>query len=522
MDEFIKRHASSVCGLLHGWDRLLLRGTLRALYSSDVMLSFLWAAKVLLKDFGAYVKATSLRVKEAACARAAAAGRPVVYLASSAVRKEQVAREIMERDRIQAGLIALLNCVEPCWAYRICGNRETKRLELRLEERKCLHVYRYQVHPVFGFMHTRLQTWFPFQIQVCLNGREWLARQMNAAGLAYERRENCFTRLADVSRAQELMAAQLRVAWPRLLNDLARESHPLRAQIFKAYPQNYYWTVRESEYATDVMFKTPAALARLYPPLVHYGITALSSGDVMRFLGRRVPQSGRVDGRFEGEATSDIKTRPEGVRLLHRLGKNSIKMYDKQAQVLRVETTINEPADFKQFRRPEGQKRAAPRWLPMRRGIADLHRRAEVSRNANERYLQALAVADQPETLKDLAGELCRPVQWQRRRARALNPLAAEDAQLLQAVNRGEFLINGFRNRDLRPHLFKAEVADAVQAKRQAAAVTRNLRLLRAHGLIQKVAHTHRYKLTAKGRLATAAVLKARECSVSLLTKGVA
>ena len=52
-----------------------------------------------------------------------------------------------------------------------------KRLELVGEPRKCLHLYHYLIHPLFGFMHLRLQTWFPFSLQVCLNGREWLARQ---------------------------------------------------------------------------------------------------------------------------------------------------------------------------------------------------------------------------------------------------------------------------------------------------------------------------------------------------------
>ena len=158
----------------------------------------------------------------------------------------------------------------------------------------------------------------------------------------------------------------------------------------------------------------------------------------------------------------------------------------------------------------------------MRRGIADLHRRAEVSHAANQRYLQALATVEAPDKLKELAEPLCRPVTWEKRRARALNPLCGDDARLLQAVNRGEFTINGFRNRDLRGLLFNTDAANPVEAKRQSAAVTRKLRLLRAHGLIQKIPGRHRYKLTLKGQRAITALLSAREASVKLLAKEVA
>ena len=347
MKEFLMRHAASVIGILFGFDRLLFRGTLRAMSAREIMMKYLWANQVLLKDFGKHAEGVSLRIKEAAYSKVEAEGRPTQYLESPTIRKEAEARKIAARDKISKGLIALLSCVEPCYSYRVVPNSETKRLELRFEQRRCLHLYRYMIHPVFGFMHVRLQTWFPFQIQVCINGREWLARQMDHEGLAYIRRENCFTRIENIERAQALFERQLQAAWPSLLNGLAKEIHPLHPQIFKAFPQQYYGTVCQSEYATDVMFKSRAELARLYPALVQHGITTFASPDVMRFLGRRVPKSGKVDGRFEGEVVRAVKERAEGVRLIHRVNRNSIKLYDKQAQVLRVETTVNNPADFK-------------------------------------------------------------------------------------------------------------------------------------------------------------------------------
>src|SRR5205085_11498832 len=131
-------------------------------------------------------------------------------------------------------------------------------------------------------------------------------------------------------------------------------------------------------------------------------------------------------------------------------GDNSIKMYDKQASVLRVETTINDAAGFLAFRTPEGKPEAPKTWHRMRRGIADLHRRAQVSEAANDRYLDALASVADTTSLGELAARLCQPVRRNGRRVRALNPYAPADAKLLEAISRGERTLNGFRNRDLR------------------------------------------------------------------------
>jgi hypothetical protein len=119
--------------------------------------------------------------------------------------------------------------------------------EIRYRQRKCLHLYHYQVHPAFGFMHARIQTWFPFRVWVCINGREWLARQMDQAQLHYLRRHNTFTWLQDVAAAQTLFDQQLRADWPGLLGGLADALNPAHAAIFAQYPCRYYWSVNDSE-----------------------------------------------------------------------------------------------------------------------------------------------------------------------------------------------------------------------------------------------------------------------------------
>jgi hypothetical protein len=326
----------------------------------------------------------------------------------------------------------------------------------------------------------------------------------------------------DVARAQGLLDEQLPTDWPAALTGLLARSHPDYAAIAGLTPRiGYYWSADASEWASDVMFRSAAELRGLYPALIAHGVRNFGSREVLRFLGRRVPVQGNAHGNFAGEVTSDLRERPEGMRIKHRLNTNSIKMYDKQGSVLRVETTLNDTRDFQVFRAKEGQPGGPKSWRILRKGVADMPRRAEVGHAANQRYLEALAAVQERTPLGRLTQDLCHSVRWKQQRVRALNPLAAGDARLLETVNRGEFTINGFRNRDLRAHLH-GPVSDPVKLKRQSAAVTRQLRLLRAHGLIRKVPKTHRYVLSSKGRTAITALLAARAADTNKLTEAAA
>jgi hypothetical protein len=509
-------------GALNGFDRLRFRGTLRWLCYGQGLSGYLTSIGVPLKQFKEYTQAITQRVRSSIEGVAQGAGRPIEYLEKPSIDKEAYVRRIAERDGIQEGLIAVLHAVEPCYSFRTGRNPVTGHLEAQGTMRKCTHYYSYWMDPQWGFCHVRMQTWFPLTVHICTNGRERLARQMAEAGLGYRRRENCFVWVEDVEQAQALLDEQLRTNWSTSLEGLLRRSHPDYAAIANLTRRiGYYWSGEASEWASDVMFRRPSDLRRLHPELIAHGMRYFGSREVLRFLGRRVPTTGGVNGKFTGEVTTDLRERPEGVRIKHRVGANSIKMYDKQGSVLRVETTINDPRDFKIFRRPEGHPRKPQKWRILRKGVADMHRRAEVSQKANERYLESLAAVGEKTPLGSLVQGLCRPARWKGRRVRALNPLSAEDARLLETVNRGEFTVNGFRNRDLREHLYGL-ASHPDQGKRQSSAITRQLRLLRAHRLIRKVPKTHRYVVSSKGRTMITALLAARAADTNKMTEAAA
>ena len=268
MNEFLHKHAAIVIGILAGFDCLVFRGTLRNLAFAEGMMRYLSLRRILLKDAFAHFEALSGQVKAAITARAEEAGRPLIYLPSAATSKEATALKIATRDGIKQGLICLFKTVEGCHSFEIHRNREQGMLQLRAVPRKCLHFYFYWLHPRLGLMNARLQTWFPFNAQVCLNGREWLAKSLDEQGIRYHKSDNCFRWQEDALRAQRLADKQLQTNWPRLLDAIGHEINPLYPRIFKPFETAYYWSAHQTEWATDVMFESPEALAWVYPSLM--------------------------------------------------------------------------------------------------------------------------------------------------------------------------------------------------------------------------------------------------------------
>lgn len=514
MHTFLQRFGGIVLGVLWGFDRLVFKGKLRQLYSPNGMNCYLAANHVLRKDFKAHARAVTDRVVQASLvAQAKELGR-FRYLNSSQISKEEVARQIAAAQRVKEGLACVLQCVEPCWTFDLKSREGQRTVQGAMG--KCSQLYHYYLHPQFGWMHVRLQTWFPFEMQVYVNGREWLAQQMDAAGLRYRRSDNKFLWVSDWPRAQELFRQQLQTSWPELLDGLQQQVHPLHPGHLGSLPLAYNWTVFASEWATDVAFRSRADLEGLYARWVRHALGNYDSVQVLRFLG----QAGRIQRNGTVAVHTDLERFYEGVRLKHWVNKNSLKLYD-HLQVLRSETTINQPSGFKVFRTKENDPEGKKGWRVLRRNVADLHRRAQVSQAANERYLEALAAVAETKTVKQLAAPLARRVAApgrSGRKVRALNPLDATDAALLTAISDPRWMVNGLRNRDVVAVLYPTATADGTEKRRRSARVTRLIRILRGHGLLHKVSTTHRYQVRAEARTTIVALLAAHDANPEQLT----
>lgn len=509
MERFLKRHESRIKGIIAGFDRVLFIGTLRSISHVSGMDIFLRSHHILYKDFKPFAENLTHQIKTHAEKIAQKHGRPFLYLSSSKIRKEEAARRIMLQDKITQGLICVFSCLEPCQSFVIGKDPKAKKLFLRSAERKCLHLYFYFLDPQFGLMHIRLQTWLPFTIQVCINGRSWLAKQLDHAHIGYERHDNCFTRIDDLTQAQQLLDRLTERKWAQWLQPLAARVNPCIRPKAGLNLKPYYWSVRESEYATDVIFHSTNDLAAIYPALLRHAIEHFQSNDVLRFLGRKTNKN------FDGEVQTSLAHRIEGVRIRHWVEENSIKMYDKKGCVLRIETTINNPRRFKVHRRTRRKGRKVMKWLRMRKGVVDIRRRVEISRAANERYLEALSVVGTPVPSRQLLDPVSIPKIQNGRRFRSLRPISPDDAALFKAILQGRFLLQGFTNKEIRQLLpINAQSSNPYHSS---ARISRLLRLLRAHSLIHKVSRTRLYRITSKGHQVMATAVKFRETDLALL-----
>lgn len=508
MTSFLDRCAPAIQGVLSGFDRVRLRGTQRLLASARGLTAFLAFRHVRLTEFKPYVTAVTDTIRRQVEAQAEQAGVPVTYVNDSAQSKEDLAADLARRAGRTTGLRAILSAVEPCRTFFVRKNPATGHIELQNRPGKCLHYYHYWLDPTLGPCHVRLQTWFPFNTFVCVNGRDMLAGELTRRGIPFRQRDNCFTWVQDLERAQQLLDAQVRLDWSAELTRLLTASHPHWSQ-WPGMDRPPYWSADQTEWATDVLFRSRAELARRMPGLIEHALVGLGCGDVMRFPGRPVPPGRPAHPRFAGEVGTDYVHRPEGARVAFRVNGNGVKFYDKQGSVFRVETTITDARDMKSYRATDGDPDGPKAWRRMKKGVSDLPRRAAVSQASNERCLEALGAAATERTVGELTARVCERARWKGRSVRALNPLGADDLGLLGAVGRGEHLIHGFRNRDVRAALSGPAGDDPAAARRASAAVTRRLRRLRAHGVIRKVSKTHRYQVTDTGRELIAAVTSA-------------
>jgi hypothetical protein len=350
-------------------------------------------------------------------------------------------------------------------------------------------------------MHVRLQTWLPYQVQIYLNGREWLARQLDTAGVAYRRYDNAILGVANLDAASELCERFAHRSWPRVLHAFARLVNPELASVETAGFGSYYWVLDQAEIATDVMFKDRPRLTRVMPDLLRHATLNLSAPDILGFLGRKLHPS------LAAEVLTEAKHRPQGWRVKHRVARNWIKFYDK-VSVLRIETTINNPREFRVLRLVTNDAgRRERRWMPMNKGVANMWRYFQVGIGANRRYLEALAAA-QP-TSKGVAAldALCKPRTRDGRHHSRFNPLTPVDRRLFLAVLSGTATINGFRNRDLTARLYPHPPTSLDESRRRRARTSRLIAKLRGHGLVAKIPRARLYRVTPYGQHVMAAAI---------------
>ena len=505
MDTFVRRLAGKIKGVISGFDRIVFKGCIRPLMYAEGAMAFLRSRGVLNKEYKPWMMEQSAVLVEAAERYArGTCGRGLEPIRSYHERKEAIAHQRQRERGVAEGLIGVWSCQESGSTYRACYDAQAGFPQLRPDQARCRHLYFYYDHAQYGFLSVRLQTWFPYGIQIALNGREWLRRSLEKEKVGFVIHGNKFLHLGDFQRAQARLDAQADARWRELLTSFLPLVFPTMSRTLGP-PFSYYWTLWQSEWATDYLFEEPAALRPLMDGLLRHALMTGTCDRVLRYMGRPVDAAGQPHPRANPEVLTRAQTWHEGVRVRHWVDQNSVKLYNEH-NVLRAEMTMNNPGMFRVYRRPEGSVPSiAKKRMPLRKGLADIAVRTQIAADVNRRFMEQMATLGDDTPLHNLLRDVTRGSTRDGRRVRALD-LLGKDRDLLQAIADPAYVVCGLTNQRLQQALAASAWAKGRTGKPLSARITRHLRLLRDHGLLRKVPNQRKYILTQAGRLLTTAL----------------
>src|ERR1700722_3225001 len=486
---FLTKFASLIVCVLHCFDRVIFKGHLAMAAPSELERFVDWVLKVRRCHFVKVIAPQwSDQLVQHAQRFAARAGRTYLYRTGS-FKKEQWAEGLLREQRIEHGLVGILCTLETCNSFQLVPGDKRPRFLSRPRQQRVL--YYYFLDPQLGLIHVRLQTWAPFTLQVYANGHSWLTQQLVRLGMGFVLKDNAFTQLDEPTKVQRQADRFAKLDWPKILLRYARQVNPLLRKELACYKVR--WVVDQAEFATDLLFQSPAALAGLYQKLLQFAALTFTPKDILGFLGRK------WDRRFDGEVHTEVKTdRLLGTRIKHRMTRNWLKMYDKFGLILRVETVINRPKEFSVFRsRKHRDDTTSAGYFPMNKDVGSLIHYQEQALACNRRYLDALAIVDDPAPAYQQLRQLTEPKRVADRSSAGFNPARREDVRLFAAVLDGDHLARGFRNQDIRAALFGSTTPTTT---RQSAAVGRLLKRLHHRQWVAKIPRTRRWRVTETGR----------------------
>lgn len=493
----IQQNEGKINGILETFDRMIINGYLLNLCNYRQFLYYLIQNNIQLKEFNKFALAQTTLLCTHIEEYVKENNIELKYLSSGKISKNDIARDEFNKDINKVGLIAAFSVVEICNTMTVAPNHLTKKLEVTSRPTKCKHYYFYYNDEEFGWMFLKIQTWFPYNVQIYINGREYLSKILDKKNIKYQMYNNSFSFIENFEEAQKLADGILDKKISDSFDGIIKKINNLLPNIEKIFSHSYYWCIDQCEFATDINFKSRSDLSSFYKTLVETTYFAFSSEDIYSFFGRNVS---RINTFKKGEIISDLRNRYQGYRIKFKINNNQIKMYDK-GNNLRIEVTINNPRDFKILKEKEKlinhkDFQTVKEWVPMGKSIANLYRYIEISKSIIKRYIEAMPEINIDKVSVEDVAKISTSKEINGRRYSAFNVLRQETLLLFQIISSGDFIINGFTNKNVRQRYFKENSESSENINK----TTRLFSKLRAHGIIKKVARKNKYYLTSDGR----------------------
>jgi hypothetical protein len=486
-----RRHAGELAGRLACYDRLIIYGTLRGLCHAGAVAAELHRMGLGCFDLKTFAEPLTESVRDNARRLAALNGLQVEHVEDWRTDKEALVAGKLRTRGALPGLVCVLSAMETCRTFKPRKGAAGNPAWLKATSGRCLHYYFYFNDADLGLIYVRVPTWLPLRLQFYLNGHSWLARRLAKEGIGCRCEDNALVEVEDWAKAQA-MAIELPLQWlEHKLRELARLCCPPAGRFGPCY-----LSLTQVEWSLDLVFKSAQAMAPLCEELNRQALLVTRAADVARFFDKALSA--------QAEATVHFATMIQGVcRIRHRLGAQSLKMYNKGC-VLRLEATSYDVTFFKhhrEVRHHDGstQKKVAP----LKKSLYSLGVLCGLLGAACRRYLAFLSQLQDPSIGRHNLDEITRPKRDAKQRSwRGFNFFCAADLRLLLALLRGEGALGGWTNKRLRALL---------EPHPGGAQMSRILRRLREHGLVRRIRGTFKYYLTKLGRAALTAALKIQE-----------
>ena len=487
-----ERYQDKIDSVLTCYDRILIQGCIPQWSFSEGMTHYIGSKGIMVFKYkDEFAQPLTKAVRENAERIAHENGIEIEYIRKvGAFRKDDRIEEIIKEKKITSGLVHIFSAMEGCHSYDPWHNKQTNQTYLKNSQSQCIHYYFYFIDPVYGLCYFRVPTWPPFRIQFYMNGHNLLELQMQKAGVEYGKLLNSFSHIGDPEKAQKLAERMNPEGLHKALNAMAKRYCPVIPEEL-----SYSWTIQQIECSTDIIFKKQEYLGPVYDQIIYNAIHTVKPDNVATFLGQRITWN------FKKEAGTNFHQRILGTRIKHHMGDVSIKMYDKQGLVLRIECTCNNVGDFRVNREVlHRDGTTSNEKAPLKKSIYSLFRLFTIMKSANYRYLEFISSFDDYSDGEKKLTEVTHSVFEDGRSFKGINFFETRDLSVFQTLGRGEFQTFGLRNKQLREYLPDIKPS----------AMTRILKRLSLHNLIVKIEHTSRYSITSLGRQVITAGLAVR------------
>ena len=471
-------------GILHCPDRIIFKGYLYFRFA-DAVKGLLYKHNVLFKNYAKWMQVLTKKIVDHAKITASKKGRQYIPL-NGKQRKEEMVKKIIKEENIKSGLVCIISAVEACSTFKtIYGDGKPDIIARR---GKCLCIYYYYLHKEYGLIYVRIQTWLPFMVQVYMNGHSILEHLFKKNRIRYKKEDNAFTYISNFDKANELAESIKKIKWMDVLEDLAFEVNPLLSSIFKG--EKHYWVFDQFEYSSDLIFSDTSHFADVKEQ-VFKACNVMSVDNIFSFYGRK------RYGQYKGDVGGSYKGTDTHKRFRFRMKTNFLKIYDKTDNVLRIESVINQPREFKGAYREKHGSKMTTVYKPLKKSVTSVYKLTKVGKDMNKRLLKALSKIKTEKKELVRFQSMTESLKVNNKSYKGFNPLSKEEQAIFKACIDGDHLVNGFRNKNIRTLLYPNLKQEEI--KRCSAKISRLLKRLSMFGLISRRPRSFKYKVSEKG-----------------------